>query len=76
MEKTMSPLAREKLRGPELTIDDLCKFVRSHFGRAAVHIAHQHVDAYKKRGHHDIAATWADVRNQLEKEDMNINRVA
>jgi hypothetical protein len=64
----VSPVAREKAKGPTLTVADLCNFVRSHFGADAASIAQRHVDAYSDRALYDIAATWAAVRDQLEKE--------
>lgn len=64
----MSRLSREKVAGPVLTVADLCNFVRSHFGEEAEHVAQRHVDAYRSRGLHEIAATWTEVRGQLAKE--------
>ncbi len=72
----MSSFLKETLKGPVLTVEDLCHFVQRHFGGAAVDVAQQHVDAYRSRGHHDIAATWAEVHDQLKQEDLNTKRVA
>lgn len=64
----MSLLTREKVAGPVLTVADLCNFVRSHFGEDAASVAQRHVDAYRSRGLHEIAATGAEVHSQLVKE--------